>query len=289
MERVGDILELLVGDRRVLWLDSSEYASRLSGRDSYEFDTSVTDFVLAIADAQRLLGSDVVSLKAEPFYGPRLAEFLGESIGKDTVTALRELWRSGDGVDALRQVIDAVANMTAGSAAIALVIPSPSLWLTMADSQAEDEDTIDTLSVYLAEHLRNFSDSQISAVVLDEGSKAADAWTVTELYRPILNLAHHYGWASGVASESIESSTALLETVDFVLWKESSVEDIAPEWRERKLVGGGLARSWWADNGPLPDDLPPYAFGFGTVPRDVEPEVVLECVERWRTTSIHMP
>jgi len=288
MERVNDILGMLAAGRRVLWLDSYEYASRLSGRNTRELGTSVTDFVLAISDAQRLLGSDVVSLPAEAFYGPALAEFVDASTGRDAVTTLRELWRTGHGVDALRQVIDAVANLVAGNAAVALVLPSPSHWLTMAGSQAADEDTIDTLAMYLAEHLRTFFDSPISAIVLDEGSKVADASAVADLYRPILNLARHYGWASGVAAASIQSAPALLDTVDFVLWRESSVDDVAPEWREGRAVGGGLRHSWWAGNGPLPGDLPSAAFGFGTVPGDVEPEVILACVERWRAATVHV-
>jgi hypothetical protein len=285
IQRLREVLGIPATHRGALWLDSYEYAARLSGRHPRDLEMSVADSVLALFDTHRLLGPDVVALPGAGFYGPALAELVQAAPNGDAVAALREAWRTSSGGDRLREVVDGVANLVAGTATVALVLPSPSGWLVQAGAEAIDEEAVDSVAMYLAEHLRTFAESRIAAIVLDEGAGAADAATVADLYRPILNLAGHYGWASGICAQSVPNVAALLGTVDFVLQRESSIDDVASHWRAGDAVGGGLSHAWWADGGPLPDDLAAGAFGFGIVPCDVEPEVVLACVQRWRSAA----
>ena len=117
--------------------------------------------------------------------------------------ALRTLLGDEQARAVAAEVVTAVAA-SAGVAPVVLSVPSPARWLAVAAAQAgagagaeagpPDPDHAETAAMYTADFLRTFAGHGVDGLLLDEGSAAAGDLVHPEAYRPVLNVADHYGW-----------------------------------------------------------------------------------------------
>jgi hypothetical protein len=105
------------------------------------------------------------------------------------------------------RVLDAVVAVagvaTSRRRSLVVSIPSPLRWLREADRLATtvshregtvEQRQLDAAATYSADHLRALATVQIDAIVIDEGGRRDEAVASLEAYRPIVNIAAHYGW-----------------------------------------------------------------------------------------------
>jgi hypothetical protein len=127
-----------------------------------------------------------------------------------------------------------------------------------------EDIAVDSATVYLADFLREFSDSGIAGILVREERIQEFGATLGSLYRPLNNIGEAYQWAVGLDLNG--SRATELGSFDFVI---SEVGD-----------GGSLVAH------PLPEDFWTTgechcgAFAFGTIPVDAVPEKVLENLDR---------
>src|SRR5208337_19614 len=97
------------------------------------------------------------------------------------------------------EAVTAVAA-SAGVVPVVLSVPSPARWLAVAAAQAgaeagpPDPDRAETAAMYTADFLRTFAGLGVDGLLLDEGPASAGGLIHPEAYRPVLNVADHYGW-----------------------------------------------------------------------------------------------
>lgn len=209
MTRLAECLAEHAGASRLLWIDHLDYTARLLGGGRYPW-LEVAPCVALLRQAQGLLRSDVVALPVAEIVDawladdPGLLQVLGEK-RRRAYGPLKELLAHAD----LRHhVLDLTVALRAGvaKAVLALVLPSPRDWvaqvLVQAGGSAEevDEDAVDAAAACLADFLRLFAEVGIDAVLLRESRPwaADEVDLLLELYRPVPNVAGHYGWDWGL-------------------------------------------------------------------------------------------
>jgi hypothetical protein len=122
--------------------------------------------------------------------------------------ALRTLLGDEQARAAAAEAVTAVAA-SARVVPVVLSLPSPARWLAVAADQAAgsgaapeagpgaappDPDHAETAAMYAADFLRTFAGRGVNGLLLDEGPTAVGDLTHPEAYRPVLNVADHYGW-----------------------------------------------------------------------------------------------
>jgi len=108
------------------------------------------------------------------------------------------------------EAVTAVAA-SAGVVPVVLSVPSPGRWLAVAAAQASagadaeagpaDPDRAETAAMYAADFLRTFAGMGVDGLLLDEGAASARELIHPEAYRPVLNVADHYGWPALIRTE----------------------------------------------------------------------------------------
>ena len=117
--------------------------------------------------------------------------------------ALRTLLGDEQARAVAAEAVTAVAA-SAGVVPVVLSVPSPARWLAVAAAQAgagagaeagpPDPDRAETAAMYTADFLRTFAGLGVDGLLLDEGPVSAGELIHPEAYRPVLNVADHYGW-----------------------------------------------------------------------------------------------
>ncbi len=113
--------------------------------------------------------------------------------------ALRTLLGDEQARAVAAEAVTAVAA-SAGGVPVVLSVPSPARWLAVAAAQAgaeagpPDPDRAETAAMYTADFLRTFAGLGVDGLLLDEGPASAGELIHPEAYRPVLNVADHYGW-----------------------------------------------------------------------------------------------
>jgi len=113
--------------------------------------------------------------------------------------ALRTLLGDEQARAVAAEAVTAVAA-SAGVVPVVLSVPSPARWLAVAAAQAgaeagpPDPDRAETAAMYAADFLRTFAGLGVDGLLLDEGPASAGQLIHPEAYRPVLNVADHYGW-----------------------------------------------------------------------------------------------
>lgn len=269
---------------RLLWLDHTAYTARLlaGGRAAW-LDTAAC--VAWLRQAQGLLRADVLALPLTEVAAAWLES------RADTVAALEGSKRRGDGPlralladPGLRahatQLVTALRVAQPG-ALLAITLASPRDWATQAmeraggSPEAVDEDAIDSAAACIAEFLRLFATAGVDAVLLCESRPWTpdDAALLPELYRPVANVARHYGWDWGLQ---------LPEAIDLPVTQAPDFT-IAPAPCGAALAGLSVPNGFWQGDA-LPDPTA-KSFDHARIAEDAHPETVLAQLTRLRERS----
>ncbi|NKF21859.1 hypothetical protein [Solimonas marina] len=262
----------LIAARRPLWLDYADYAGALlAGGQAPWLDVSA--LVAWQRKAQGLLRSDVVEL---PLGAVAAAWLDAHATLRDAMAAKRRVGyplRTLLADDDLRHHLAELAGGLRASFAsqpLAIACPSPRRWLLESYRAAHgevpefDDDDVDSAAVYLADFLRLFGEIGIDVLLLQESldSAPSDAASLA-CCQPVLNVAAHYRWIVGMATPAgrCEGDASL----DFV---------VAPEAVERRYVAQQIPAAFWT--GAAVPDCPAGGFRYAGIPRDAQPEAVLQ-------------
>ena len=183
---------------------------------------------------------------------------------------------------------DAVGALAATKGAVPLVltVPAPGRWLAAAAAQAHpgaappEAGQAETAAMYSADFLRTFGDAGVDGLLLDEGPVPAGQLTDPEAYRPVLNVAEHYGWPVLIRTEAA-AAWPHGPVPGVALWIGSSESAPAPA-PAAAAAGSGAPGRWgivagpdfWADADPPADaDLV-----LAQIPAQADPEAVMKRV-----------
>lgn len=278
------ICEIGKGGEPAVWLDYYDYAATLLAHGHVPwFDQA--QFASFHSMAQSLLRSDVISLSLEPLAAAWLSSnpILREAMKAKSRPGfpLRILLQDSQ----LRENVSGLLSplrSSHGQKPLALVVPSPRRWLASAyqaahgealeAAVASDADEIDGASVFLADFLRSFAESDIDALVLMENPDEAPA-SEDQLswYDPVINTARHYRWQIGVLDPAPVAPLSLGDTIDFC---------IAPSLAAGTLGGLMLDVDFWQGGTVLP--LGKGQFRYAIIPLSANPETVLQQLARLR-------
>lgn len=260
----------LLARRRALWLDYADYAGALLAGGTVPW-LDVSALVAWQRKAQGLLQSDVIELplgavcaawlQAHPALRTAMAA------KRRTLYPLRTLLAD----EALRRhLAELAAGLRASFAAqpLALACPSPTRWLLDSYHQAcgeapdvGDED-IEDAAVYVADFLRGFGDAGLDVLLLQEADAPATADALGR-YQPVLNVAAHYRWALGLAAPA--GADAGAAALDFV---------VAPQPAAARYAAQLVPPAYWS--GGAAPECPAGGFRYAGIPRDAQPEAVLQ-------------
>ena len=166
---------------------------------------------------------------------------------------------------ALKEIAGSLSS--ASNTPLILSIPSPRQLLPWAhdianggNTESVDDIAVDSATVYLADFLREFSDSGIAGILIRELNAEDFGSTLGSLYKPLNNIADAYRWSVGLDLDECQATD--LDDFDIVVCKRPVAAN---------LIAHPLPDSFWetaeGESG---------AFLYGKVPVDAIPERVLE-------------
>jgi hypothetical protein len=199
------------GRFRPVWFDAVAYGrARLLGGGDLPW-RAPAELISFFGKTQAMFGSDAVLADVADVFSQRAAA--------DQALRAAMVARSRPGY-ALRTLLgderaradaaDAVGALAATKGAVPLVltVPAPGRWLTAAAAAANPgaappgAGQAETAAMYSADFLRTFGDAGVDGLLLDEGPAPAGQLTDPEAYRPVLNVAEHYGWPVVIRTEA---------------------------------------------------------------------------------------
>lgn len=269
-----NLLDAMLQRGHALWLDYTQYAAALlAGGQPPWLDVGAC--VAWQRKAHGLLRSDVLSLDVQPVV---LAWLEAHSTLREAMAAKRRAMYPlkillADA--ALRQHLQELASGLRSSFAqtpLALVCPSPRLWLLQAyrlahgdDAQPElGEDEIDGASLYVADFLRAFGEAGLDVLLLRESEESEPAsLEVLAFYQSVLNVAAHYRWRCALLTPAGRCEGC--DGIDLL---------IAPQPAARGSAGLLLKPSVW--DGTEAPPCPPGGLRYLEIPRQAQPEAVLQ-------------
>jgi hypothetical protein len=191
--------------------------------------------------------------------------------------ALRTLLGDEQARAVAAEVVTAVAA-SAGVVPVVLSVPSPARWLAVAAAQAAagtdaeagppDPDHAETAAMYAADFLRTFAGHGVDGLLLDEGPAAAGDLIHPEAYRPVLNVADHYGWPVLIRAGSAPA-WPFGEVLGVAAWLGAD-QAVGPAGRWGIVAS---AAYWDGADPPAAADLV-----FAAVPTDADPDAVMRRV-----------
>ena len=159
-------------------------------------------------------------------------------------------------------------------------MPAPGRWLAAAAAQAHpgaappEAGQAETAAMYSADFLRTFGDTGVDGLLLDEGPVPAGELTDPEAYRPVLNVAEHYGWPVLIRTEAA-AAWPHGPVPGVALWLGSAAAHAAGCGQRAPGRWGVVAGpDFWADADPPADaDLV-----LAQIPAQADPEAVMKRV-----------
>ena len=268
------------GESPRLWVNFNDYTKKLllgEGENPWNTPASYMSFY---GQAHGLVKADVVVLDVWDMFQHWMEDdekALPSMAEKKRVTyALKTMLEAYAPRELLAEVITAVSNNYGGGTPIVLVVPSPRALLAKAHKAATDQDaepdeiSVDTASMYLADFLRYFSETDLSGVLLVEDENLMPASTEeVSWYQPVINVTKHYRWAVGVQLPFADDGFAVPEDIDFAIAP-------AESGASANTQGVDISQPLW--NG---GDVAAKSDGFYylSIPESSKPESVLETLE----------
>jgi hypothetical protein len=275
------------GRFRPVWFDAAAYGrARLLGGGDLPWQTpaELTSF---FGKTQAMFGSDAILADVADVFAQRAAA------DQDLRTAMAARSRPGYALRTLlgderarADAADAVGALAATKGAVPLVltVPAPGRWLAAAAAQAHpgagppEAGQAETAAMYSADFLRTFGDIGVDGLLLDEGPVPAGQLTDPEAYRPVLNVAEHYGWPVLIRAEAA-AAWPHGPVPGVALWIGAAAPAPAPA--PAAAVSGAPGRwgvvagpDFWADADPSADaDLV-----LAQIPAQADPEAVMKRV-----------
>ena len=259
-----------------LWVNFNEYAKTLLlGNDSNPWITPAA-YLAYYTQAHSLVKADVVVLDVWDLFHHWMEEDASavSSMAEKTraTFASKTLLEAYAPRELLAEVLTAVDNNYGNSVPITLVIPSPRALLVRAHKRATgsnlqpDEMAVDTTSMYMADFLRYFSETNLSGILLveDQGLMPLSTEEVS-WYQPVLNVAKHYRWSVGLQLPFLDGGFSAPVEIDFTIIPEQSAAST-------ESLGVDITQSLWM-NGSTQESK---GFVYLSIPADVNPEKVLE-------------
>ncbi len=204
------MLERLAAQRddQPIWVDSLEYCQTRILRHEplpWHNPSELGDF---FAKMDGLFSSDAILFDLGRAYNDLISALPGVR------TDMGERHRPGYALKVMlgdasvrSRVLDAVLAVAAVATSrkrnMVISIPSPQQWLRTAGNLASqlpqvmaplDPRQVETGAIYLADNLRTLAALAVDAIVIYEEAKIDGTVDSLEPYRPILNIAAHYGW-----------------------------------------------------------------------------------------------
>ncbi|MFT5426361.1 MAG: hypothetical protein ACI9ZT_001302 [Gammaproteobacteria bacterium] len=269
-----------------LWIDFNAYTKNLLLGKNENPWTSPASYMSFYGQAHGLVKAEIVVLNVWDLFHHWMLEdeeAIPSMAGKRRVTvALKTMLEAFAPRELLAEVITAMSNYYGESVPMVLVLPSPRLFLAKAHKAANavdvepDESNIDTASMYLADFLRYFSETNLSGVLLMEDSALMPA-NGAELswYQPVINVAKHYRWSVGVYLPSVDTDFTVPDDINFsIVSNEPGVEVSA--------MGKDITSQLWNSQDTQVLDSERKGFYYLTIPTDAKPEAVLETLSSIR-------
>ncbi|MDA8209476.1 MAG: hypothetical protein M0Z92_10820 [Actinomycetota bacterium] len=267
---MGAIAEWVAGRSAGLtWLEADRYVWNFFAGRPVNWHSDPGALAGATAKAQAMLRSDVQEVLITGPFEPGLASAAGAD-------AVAEALGSEAGRRMLAETVDALDYALGGRTDLALVCPSPPRLLSGAE--AADFYAMDDVAAALLEVARSVAGRRLAALVIEASPPGEDEM---ESWATMIQAAAHYGWASAVRLQGVESAGGLAQQVgaDLLLLPDAPPAALG----EGRRCGGGLVREFW-EPGAAGDLLAAQAlalpFRFGEVPAEVEPEALLRRLDQ---------
>lgn len=243
-------LSTIAAERTPVWIDATSYGQKLLNNNKEVAWEDIGACVSYHRQLQGLINSDVIAVQVGDFYQswlkqhPALKSAMKEK--RRLGYALRTLLADPKAKQLLNEFVKALCDCYP-DVPVTLVLPSPKQWMKQAYCYARDCDTVDvswedaeSASMYMADFLRNFSDCDISAILLsDQPGEGVENDAHLQAYQPVINTAEHYRWEI-VLSGAQNSFTPKDDSgISFSLCKNYSsttgVFQSAAEWKNSEL------------------------------------------------------
>jgi hypothetical protein len=268
----------------IVWIDFINYANRLFAAGRNNLWSNEDTFISVYSQGQSLLKSDILSIPIHNFFQTWLSgnmDLLQIYAAKKTTFVLKKILAAEEPKRVIKSVLSGFENLYNGSKPVALVVPSPQLWLAWLDSimcpqQAPSfgENEIEAAAMYLAEYLRDYSTSGLSSIVLEETENSpVDGTGIGSLYKPMINIARHYQWSTGLLIDgTLNKELKYDDEIDFYLIKGSDLPVLDPLLNKKDSIGIGLNEQFWSGQ---PINHETTNFVYGAIPENADPETVL--------------
>jgi len=268
------------GRSQATWFDSLAYcqAKLLSGGGvPWDSPGEVTAF---FGRAQGMFRSDALLVDIGDLLAWRVAD---DSLRAAMAArsrpgyALRTLLGDEQARAVAAEAVTAVAA-SAGGPPVVLSVPSPARWLAVAAAIAgtetmPDPDRAETAAMYTADFLRTFAGRGVDGLLLDEGAVAAGDLIHPEAYRPVLNVADHYGWPALIRAGSAPA-WPFGEVTGIAAWLGSASEKSGAPGQAAGRWGIVASAGFWdGADPPAAADLV-----LAAVPADADPDAVMQRV-----------
>lgn len=267
-----DAISSSATDRKPLvWLDSEAYGRRVVLNGAPLPWNKPTEFISAYGQIQSLLKPGVAPVNL----GHSLSAWLNanqgvlsEMGGKKRIRyALRKLLAMDSHRTLIREIVSGLCQSV--SQPLVLVLPANGHLINWANQMANSAPVadisdvdVDTVSVYLADYLRNFNGLDVAGVLVQVPDGTAINPEFLELYSPIVNVAKHYHWTLGmqVSAGTVSDPD---ETLQFVITDEA--QQVSTGVIQKDSFWSGEEAHWRSPG-----------FVYAEVPEDLDPEQVLE-------------
>lgn len=259
------VRDWLGGGDRLRWLTFGDYARRVFARDNPGWFREPLRYANGLADANKVLRSDVVEFDLGALCTARSDLAAGAS-GVERVGAVLD----DPGVRTFcTEALAALIHGQSTKADIFLAVPSPATALVALgeDPSAIDFDMLDDVATLLVGCMREHAEAGLDGLVLTFADTEVDAGDELEASEAIKNAAAHYRWvfAARVANSELAQNRQALAPA---LWLSPAVGTAIAG-----PLGAGLDAAFWRD-GKL--DIPPAgACLYGEVPADLDPKLVV--------------